>query len=224
MKKSTKQHSTATRSENALLLREARKIVTALGKMFAPCCEVVLHDLTKPSHAIIEIEGALSGRSIGDATTEMGLARIADPSFPDVVQNYANVLPDGRVVKSTSIGIKNSQGKYIAAICLNLDISLFSSAFKVLEQFTATNETPCPIRETLRTRCNDDLSKTIKTFSAKYNMQPRTLNCEQRRELMKVLYEAGHLQLRGAMATIAKELGISRASVYNLMNMSIESE
>src|SRR5579862_3090579 len=155
MKKTKTKHTISTRNENALLLREARKIVTALGKMFAPCCEVVLHDLTKPSHAIIEIECPLSGRSIGDATTELGLARITDSSFPEIVQNYANVLPDGRAIKSTSIGIKNSQGKYIAAICLNMDISLFSSAFKVLEQFTATNEKPCPTRETLRTRCTD---------------------------------------------------------------------
>jgi predicted transcriptional regulator YheO len=46
--------------ENASLLREGRKIVEALGKMFAPFCEVVLHDLSKPDHSVIAIECPLS--------------------------------------------------------------------------------------------------------------------------------------------------------------------
>ncbi len=83
------------RQENALLLREAEKIVQALGVMFAPGCEVVLHDLTQPDRAIVAIANNLSNRRIGDAATEMGLERIASPEFPDVVQNYASVFPDG---------------------------------------------------------------------------------------------------------------------------------
>src|SRR6516225_5530485 len=86
--------------EDAVLLREAAKIVQALGRMLAPCCEVVLHELSNPDHAILAIENPLSGRRIGEPTTEMGLARINVPNFPDVVQNYANSLPDGRQVKS----------------------------------------------------------------------------------------------------------------------------
>ncbi|HEV7799816.1 MAG TPA: PAS domain-containing protein, partial [Burkholderiales bacterium] len=105
-------------TENELLLRESRKIVEALGKMFAPSCEVVLHDLTHPDHAIIAIETNLSGRQVGDPVTELGLARIEDPGFAEVVQNYPNHFPDGRPAKSTSIGIKNSKGQFIAAICL----------------------------------------------------------------------------------------------------------
>lgn len=75
-----------TLSENQLLLREGAKIAKALGEMFAPTCEVVLHDLCNPLHSIVAIEQPLSGRKIGDPSTEMGLARIRDPQYPDVVQ------------------------------------------------------------------------------------------------------------------------------------------
>lgn len=85
-----------------------RKIVQALGVMFAPGCEVVLHDLTQPDRAIVAIANNLSNRRIGDAATEMGLERIASPEFPDVVQNYASVFPDGRPAKSTSIGLRTA--------------------------------------------------------------------------------------------------------------------
>ncbi|MGO1237973.1 MAG: PAS domain-containing protein, partial [Hafnia alvei] len=53
-----------TLSENQLLLREGAKIAKALGEMFAPTCEVVLHDLCNPLHSIVAIEQPLSGRKI----------------------------------------------------------------------------------------------------------------------------------------------------------------
>ena len=52
--------------------------------------------------------------------------RIADPNYPSVIQNYPNQFPDGRPVKSTSIGIKNAEGRYVAALYMNLDVSTLS--------------------------------------------------------------------------------------------------
>lgn len=207
----------AALSENALLLREGAKIAEALGKMFAPCCEVVLHDLTRPEHSIVAIECALSGRKVGEAATEMGLARIKNPAFPDVVQNYPNAFPDGRPAKSTSIGLRNSSGKYVAALCLNLDVSLFSSMQKVLEQFIAAGDGMAPVRETMRARSLDDVRRAIENFAAQNNAQPRGLSLPQRRELIGKLEESGLLQLRGAASMAAEVLGISRTSIYNAL-------
>lgn len=204
-------------SENELLLREGRKIVEALGRMFTPCCAVVLHDLTRPEHAIIAIESPPSGRKVGDAATEMGLARIADPGFSEVVQNYPATFPDGRPAKSTSIGLKNSQGAYVAAICLNLDISLFSSMRQVLEQLTTSTPPSTPVRESFRARSLDEVRTTIENFAARFNQQPRTLSPVQRREVVAQLASTGLLRLRGAASMTAKILGISRASVYNAL-------
>ncbi len=64
---------------------------------------------------------------MGDSATELGLARIVDPEFPEVIANYANRFADGRPAKSTSIGLKDKSGKYIAAICMNIDVSYLQS-------------------------------------------------------------------------------------------------
>lgn len=216
MKAKAGKSASALRAENALLLREAGKIVESLGKMFAPCCEVLLHDLTQPDHSIIAIENPLSGREVGESVTEMGLARLRDSSFPDVVQNYRNTFPDGRPVKSTSIGLKNSEGKFIAAICLNLDISLFSSVQRVLEQLTSL-ETSAPVRETLRTRSTKDVRSAIETFAARYNTQAYALSPQQRREVLHQMEQVGLLDVRHAATTAAEIFGISRASVYHAL-------
>jgi len=203
--------------ERKLLLRESRRIVEALGKMFAPCCEVVLHDLTQPEHAILAIETPLSGRSVGDPATEMGLARIGDPSFPEIVQNYANSFPDGRPVKSTSIGIKDSAGNYVAAICLNLDVSLFSSVERVLRQLTQTGNGLSPVQESLKARTHSDIRHAIDTFAAQMNLQPRALSVAQRSSLIQQLNSSGLLQIRGGASTAADLLGISRTSIYSAL-------
>ncbi len=47
------------------------------------------------------------------------------PEFPNLISNYANQFADGRPAKSTSIGIKDEEGQYVAALCMNIDLTLF---------------------------------------------------------------------------------------------------
>ena len=111
--------------EQMALVNQMMRIAEGLGETFAPFCEVVVHDLLDPKHAVLAIHNNLSGRQVGHPATELGLARIADPDYPQVIANYSNQFADGRPVKSSSIGIKDSTGKYIAALCINVDLTLF---------------------------------------------------------------------------------------------------
>jgi predicted transcriptional regulator YheO len=83
-------------AEHQNLLAQMQHVAEGLGKTLAPFCEVVLHDLTEPEHAILAIHNNLSGRSVGAPATELGLARAADPALEQVIANYPNTFPDGR--------------------------------------------------------------------------------------------------------------------------------
>ncbi|MCX5387301.1 transcriptional regulator [Streptomyces sp. NBC_00083] len=198
------------------LIGEAEKIAVALGRMFPGLCEVVLHDLRDPRHAIRAIENNLSGRSVGDSATELGLARIEDPGYPSVIQNYPNRFPDGRPAKSTSIGIKNAAGQYIAALCLNLDVSVLSPMTLALSNLVATEaehrEQPL---ETLRGRNARALRQAVEAMAAERGANPRSLGREDKKALVRRLHEDGHFDSRDAAQTIADLLGVSRATVYN---------
>jgi predicted transcriptional regulator YheO len=207
----------AREREHALLLRAGETIVEALAGMFAPTCEVVLHDLTRPAQSIVAIGNPLSGRAVGDSTTELGISRIADPGFPDILQNYPNRFPDGRPAKSTSIGLRDSTGQCVAAICLNMDISLLSSASRVLDELVATGAAS-PVPETLKARSLTEIVTVLEEFAAKQGAQPRALATDQRRRAVGLLAESGLLQLRGGPATAAATLGISRTTLYNMLN------
>ena len=219
--------------EQALLIEQAKQIAQGLGETLAPFCEVVLHDLLHPDHAILAIHNNLSGRHVGAPATELGLARISDSKFPQIVSNYANRLADGRQVKSTSIGIKDSRGRYIAALCLNVDLSLFLGLQHVLEQFGRIGialsideslnpgATSAPRRHSKTISVQpvssgaDRIRTCIDQFAARHATTPRALKATDRRALIHELKISGCLDIRHAMETVARYLGVSRATVYN---------
>ncbi|WP_017480409.1 helix-turn-helix transcriptional regulator [Pseudomonas sp. PAMC 26793] len=198
--------------EQAALISQLEQIAEGLSKTFSPFCEVVLHDLRDPQHAILAIHNNLSGRQPGDPATELGLARIADPEYPQVIANYQNQFSDGRQVKSTSIGIKDSSGKYVAALCMNVDLSLFRGLQGMLEQFgSVSGDRPA---ESLDPSGADAIRARIDQFAARLATTPRALKTADRRLLMQELKEAGVMDIRRAMETVASHLGVSRAAVY----------
>ena len=199
--------------EESALIEQVRHIADGLAQTFAPFCEVVVHDLRDPGHAVLAIHNNLSSRAAGDPATELGLARIADSAYPQVVANYPNQFPDGRPTKSTSIGIKDADGNYVAALCLNVDLTLFRSMQGILEQFNALGE--APVGESLDPANADAIRRRIDAYAARLASTPQLLKAHERRALMRELKEGGYLEVRRAMEVAAAHLGISRATAYN---------
>jgi predicted transcriptional regulator YheO len=198
---------------NKLLLRELRTIAQGLGKTFAPFCEVVVHDLSDPKNVIFAIENNLSGRRVGQPVTELGLARIGDPDYPAVITNYANQFADGRKVKSTSIGIKDDSGEYVAALCLNVDLTLFQGFQAALAQFTRIESSE--VSETLDARHADRICERVDEFAAARATTARSLRPADRRQLVQELKKAGFLDIRRGMEIAAAHMGVSRATIYS---------
>lgn len=194
------------------LLTQLDTIAKGLSETLFPFCEVVVHDLTNPEHAILSIHNNLSGRKIGDPATELGLARIMSPEFPNLISNYANQFADGRPAKSTSIGIKDEKGQYVAALCMNIDLTLFRGMQSALDQFTKIETDN--IIENLEPNGTEAIRKYIDQFASKHATTPRMLKLNERKKLIYELKNNGLLDIKKAVETVAQHLGISRASAY----------
>jgi predicted transcriptional regulator YheO len=209
-KSSARKHS----PEQRALLEQLKTIARGLGDTFAPFCEVVVHDLRHPRNAIVSIENNLSGRRIGDPATELGLARIADSTYPQILPNYPNRFADGRQVKSTSIGVKDSSGAYVAALCLNVDLSLVRGLQGALAKFTGVDGDAEKI-ESLDPANAAAIRARIDRFAAGLATSPRLLKTHDRRQLVRELKSAGIMELRRSSDIVAQHLGVSRATVYS---------
>ncbi|MBJ3590596.1 transcriptional regulator [Salmonella enterica subsp. enterica serovar Saintpaul] len=201
-----------SKHEENVVLSQLDTIAKGLSETFYPFCEVVVHDLKNPDHAILSIHNNLSGRKPGQSATELGLARIASPEFPSIVANYGNQFADGRPVKSTSIGIKDNEGKYIAALCLNVDMTLFRGMQSALARFTEIETTS--VVEHLSPGGTEAIRQRIDSYAAKLATTPRALKPADRKALIQALRKEGLLDVRKSMDTVAQYLGISRATAY----------
>ena len=200
--------------EQATMLAQLQHIAQGLAETFAPFCEVVVHDLRDPKNSILSIQNNLSGREVGGPSTEIGLARIADPDYPQVLTNYANQFADGRQAKSSSVGIRDSSGQYIAALCMNVDMTLFRSLQNALGQFASTQGDSI-VKESLDPAGGDAIRTRIDQFAARLASTPRSLKADERRTLLRELKESGCMEVRRAMEITALHLGVSRAAVYS---------
>ncbi|VVE21956.1 helix-turn-helix transcriptional regulator [Pandoraea anhela] len=201
------------KSEQDSIIEQVLCLAEGLGATFSPFAEVVVHDLRDPDHAILAIFNNLSGRKTGDPATELGLARILDSQFPQIISNYQNHFSDGRPVKSTSIGIKDASGRYVAALCMNVDVTLFRGVQGMLEQFCKTAASP--VRESLDPANAEAIRTRIDRFALSLATTAQSLKSDQRRQLLRDLREEGFLEVRRSMEIVAKHLGVSRATVYN---------
>ena len=197
------------KTDNNSLLSQIDTIARGLSETFSPFCEVVVHDLKNPEHAILSIHNNLSGRQPGQPATELGLARIASPDFPSIIANYSNQFADGRPVKSTSIGIKDEEGRYVAALCLNVDMTLFRGMQSALARFTETENSP--------------IKEHIDDFAAKRATTARALKPQDRKLLIQQLRQDGLLNVRKSMDTVAQHLGVSRATAYLYARQSVQA-
>ena len=195
------------------------RMAKMLGSMFAPFLEVVVHDLRRPKHSIILIEnGQITGRKVGDATTDLGLKRIqsdasSSPQVPDQFFNYGNSSPRGHKLKSSSLAIRNGQGKLIGSICLNFSCKEFLDLSRILEQFCRTENSHQEKFELVATA--GEISGTIRNYLVEQGLIGKHLTALERSTLVSHLKERGFFRMRGAIGIIAKELGVTRPSIYN---------
>ena len=89
--------------------------------------EIVLHDTRNPLQSVVAIQNPISGRRIGDSTTNFGIALIKDYSIVDAkgsnFVSYGLTLKDGRNIKSSTIPLFDDTFGLVGFICINIDIS-----------------------------------------------------------------------------------------------------
>lgn len=134
-----------TNSHREHLLYTYKQIVNGIGETFAGTnIEIVLHDIRNPLKSIVTIQNPISGRKVGDPTTNFGLQLIKDYAqidhLGDNYVSYSLRLKSGEKIKSTTIPIYDTEYGLIAFICLNIRIGKFGES-KYLKEFVANIST-----------------------------------------------------------------------------------
>src|SRR5579875_1938188 len=118
-----------------------KQLVQDLGEVLGDRCEVVLHDVTVPEHSIVAIaNGHVTGRKVGDSIPLRALPALKDVSRARSRIRYRTHSPKGAPMTSSSLALRDADGKVFAALCINWDVGAYLAAAQVMNDFAMVKE------------------------------------------------------------------------------------
>jgi len=189
-----------------------KPIATALVKTFTPLCEVVLHDLSDLEHSIIWIEGDVTGRKIRGSITDLGLSQLRLGENQKDMYNYRTETKNGKILKSSSVMLRDRNDKVFGALCINFDITSLESSGYSLRGFCMTEN---DVLETFADEPSEILSDLIEAAFNSLGKPLTAMKADDKLKVVAFLDEKGAFFFRNGVRTVAEALGLSRATIYN---------
>jgi D-arginine utilization repressor len=180
-------------------------MIEGIVALLHPHAEVVVHDIERDQ--VLAIWNPFSKREVGDPSL---LGELPEWGF-SVFGPYEKVGVGGHRIVSTSIEIADGA----ALVCINLDRSPLDDAIGALQQFARAVVPQPPVL--FERDWREEIQRVVDDWCRQEHASRARLSREQRVEIIRVLDEKGLFATRNAGSVVASALGVSRATVYNLM-------
>lgn len=209
------------------VLQHYIQLVPFLADALGSGCEVVVHDTSTPDHSVLAIANSLTGRKPGDPMTDLALEMAHTHSYNDRdhISGYA-AQGEGKQFYCSTFFIKNGE-RLVGMLCINRDLTAVRSAQLAFEnlrqQFNLIEPRRTDVSETLSSLPLEELMKQrIANTIASNGLSPERMSVAEKMRIAQILEEEGVLNVKGAVAEIARQLGVSTPTVYRYLNKSRE--
>lgn len=200
-----------------------RRLARALARQFGSGCEVVVHDLRRdPEHSVVAIEnGHVTGRQVGDGPSRVVLEALhagADARLEDRI-GYLTKTADGKVLKSSTIFIRDEDGAAVGILAINFDITLMRAARDLMTQMcdveqTAPAREPQPIVRNVATLLDDLLEQSVELVGTPVALMTR----EEKVRAIRYLNDSGAFLITKSGHRVCKFFGISKYTLYSYLD------
>lgn len=199
-----------------------KQIAHGLSAQFGDNCEIVIHDLTGGNieSSIVFIEnGHVTNRKLGDGPSHVVLEALHDESnkLEDHL-GYLTRTTDGRILKSSTIYIRNEDQKVTHIFGINYDITNLLLVKSSLSALIDNNDTKEPEKIT---RNVTDLLDDLIDQSVKLVGKPVVLMTkEDKVKAIQFLNETGAFLITKSGDKVSKYFGISKYTLYSYMDIN----
>ncbi len=194
-------------------------MVKGLSRTLGKHYEIVLHDVSKTESSVIAIEnGHITGRKVGSPVTDFLLELISmnEKNGKDMELNYITRTKDGKRLKSSTILIKDDRGQVIGCLCINLDLTAVEVSKKFLEEISKIETEDSS--ENFSENVEDFLKMIIQKSLATVDKPVSLLTREEKLKIVEYLKKNNVFNIKGAVDAVAKELNVSRYTIYNYID------
>lgn len=195
-----------------------KPIASAIQETLGPLCETVIHDFADPEHSIIWIQGNVTGRTVGGTLSEIGLEMLRAGNSASNKINYVRNARDNRVIKSTTVLLRDSNGKAFGYLCINLDVTDILAGTRALKGLSDLGDGLREVR--FSDQIGEVLTEMIRAAEKEIGRPVSVMKREDREAFIRLLEARGAFTIRRSVPAVASFLGMSRASLYkNLDNI-----
>lgn len=198
------------------------KFVPFLGEVLGEGVEIIVHDVTDLEHSLIAMCNGISGRQIGNPITDLARNLVNQGAYrtTDYLANYTGKSTQTEFLSSTYY-IKN-EDRLIGLLCINKDVTAvrqMDRALKVLcEQFNLLPTETAEFNETFDTPVAGMMHNRISEIIEEFGVAPARMSVAEKSSVLHRLKEEGILTMKGAMADVATQLGVSVPTAYRYLN------
>lgn len=205
------------------------KILTLLERHFNDNCEIVLHDLLKPyEHTIVDIRnGDVTGRKIGGCGSNLGLEVLKGSVKNGDIYNYITYTDNNKVLRSSTIYIRDDDENVIGSICINTDISESLAFEKYLKNFNKysveinnidNNESSPQVKEFFVDNIQDLLIQLFAQAENSVGVPAALMNRNEKLDFLKYLDEKGAFLITKSGEKVCEFLSISKYTLYKYLD------
>ena len=204
-----------------------KQIAHGLAVQFGSSCEIVIHDLRKKEldSSIVYIEnGHVSNRKLGDGPSSVVLETLSrKPSQIQDRLSYLTKTEDGRILKSSTMYIRDDDDSIAYIFSLNYDITSLLTVESAIHSFISTEqkkeqETDNNQPQKITHNVNELLDTLIEQALALVGKPVAIMNKDDKVAVVQYLNNAGAFLITKSGDKIAALLGISKFTLYSYMD------
>ena len=201
-------------------LERLKVIAHGLAIQFGPSCEVLIHDLQGDlDTSLVYIEnGTITNRHVGDGPSHVVLDVLNYDDGSEGRFVYLTKTKDGRILKSSTMYIRDDNGNIEYLLGINQDITEFVMMHRSLESLIGIGQAENGTVEKITTSVSELLDDLLLEAERLVGKPGPLMNKVERLKAISYLNEKGAFLISKSSEKIAEYFNISKFTLYSDLN------
>ena len=198
------------------------RLSRGMAAQFGENCEIVVHDIKPGDETISSISlienGHVTGRKVGDGPSQAVIDALTEGGAVEDRLSYFTKADDGKILRSTTIYIKNDEGRVEGVFSINFDITYLALAENAIRSFTGTvdskNSAP-KITSDVESLLDDLIEQSVRLVGKPVALMTK----DDKIKAIRFLNDTGAFLITRSGDKVASYFNISKFTLYNYIDM-----
>ena len=209
-----------------IILETLISVAHGIARQFGNNCEVCVHELKEDDleHTILFIiNGGITGRKTGEGASNVVIETIEKLKKGEPIVDHLSYLTkasNGKILKSSTVFVKDINGKYRYILSINFDITSFIPFKSDLDCLIKTEDKSK--LEEIPNSAQELMEKLILKSEELIGKPASIMNKDEKIKAIKFLNDSGVFLITKSGDKVSNHFGISKFTLYNYIDSKKE--